>query len=102
MAVFAVFDSWESPRAKKYREAEGIFGLIGTAVNIQSMVFGNMGDDSGTGVCFTRNPNTGEKKLYGEYLVNAQGEDVVAGIRTPLPIATLQEAMPEVCLCVYV
>jgi pyruvate,orthophosphate dikinase len=95
MAIFAVFDSWESPRAIKYREAEGIFGLLGTAVNVQSMVFGNMGDDCGTGVCFTRNPNTGEKMLYGEYLVNAQGEDVVAGIRTPQPIATLAEAMPD-------
>lgn len=95
MAIFAVFDSWESPRAIKYREAEGIFGLLGTAVNIQTMVFGNMGDDSGTGVCFTRNPNTGERKLYGEYLVNAQGEDVVAGIRTPLPIETLAETMPH-------
>ena len=74
-AVFAVFDSWNSDRAIKYREAEAITGLMGTAVNVQAMCFGNMGDTSGTGVCFTRNPNTGEKKLYGEYLINAQGED---------------------------
>ena len=121
-AVFAVFDSWESPRAIKYREAEGITGLLGTAVNVQAMCFGNMGETSGTstpypphtcsnhcvrissspvvshagtGVCFTRNPNTGERLLYGEYLINAQGEDVVAGIRTPQPIATLAQALPE-------
>ena len=94
-SIFAVFDSWESFRAIKYREAEGISGLLGTAVNVQAMCFGNMGLTSGTGVCFTRNPNTGEKKLYGEYLINAQGEDVVAGIRTPQPIATLAESLPE-------
>jgi len=94
-AITAVFDSWHSERAIKYREAEAITGLLGTAVNIQAMVFGNMGEDSGTGVCFTRNPNTGENKLYGEYLINAQGEDVVAGIRTPNPIATLKFALPE-------
>jgi len=90
-AVTAVFSSWNNQRAKVYRRANGIPDDIGTAVNIQSMVFGNMGKDSGTGVAFTRNPSNGERKLYGEYLMNAQGEDVVAGIRTPLPIATLEE-----------
>lgn len=94
-AIKAVFDSWKSDRAIRYREAEGITGLLGTAVNVQAMVFGNMGPTSGTGVCFSRNPNTGENKLYGEYLINAQGEDVVAGIRTPLPIAKLEESLPE-------
>jgi len=94
-AIFAVFDSWNSNRAIKYREAEAITGLLGTAVNVQAMCFGNMGETSGTGVCFTRNPNTGEKKLYGEYLINAQGEDVVAGIRTPLPISKLAETLPD-------
>eukprot|EP01038_Epipyxis_sp_PR26KG_P006074 gene6074-8363_t len=93
-AIHAVFDSWYSDRAIKYRDAEAITGLLGTAVNVQAMCFGNMGDTSGTGVCFTRNPNTGEKKLYGEYLINAQGEDVVAGIRTPLPISKLEESLP--------
>ena len=95
-AVKAVFRSWDNPRAIYYRRMNDIPGSWGTAVNVQSMVFGNMGDDCGTGVAFTRNPATGEKKLYGEYLLNAQGEDVVAGIRTPQPIATLAEAMPEV------
>jgi pyruvate,orthophosphate dikinase len=94
-AVLAVFNSWKSDRAIKYREAEGITGLLGTAVNVQAMVFGNMGPTSGTGVCFSRNPNNGEKVLYGEYLINAQGEDVVAGIRTPQPISTLKEALPK-------
>mmetsp|Transcript_28670 Transcript_28670/g.28996 ORF Transcript_28670/g.28996 Transcript_28670/m.28996 type:complete len:975 (+) Transcript_28670:109-3033(+) len=94
-AIRAVFDSWQSDRAVRYREAEDITGLLGTAVNVQAMCFGNMGDDSGTGVCFTRNPNTGEAVLYGEYLVNAQGEDVVAGIRTPEPISTLKDVLPE-------
>ncbi|MCA9127698.1 MAG: pyruvate, phosphate dikinase [Planctomycetales bacterium] len=84
-AVEAVFRSWMTNKAVKYREIEGIRGLLGTAVNCQSMVYGNMGDDSGTGVAFTRNPNTGENKFFGEFLINAQGEDVVAGIRTPLP-----------------
>lgn len=93
-AVLAVFNSWKSDRAIKYREAEGITGLLGTAVNVQAMVFGNMGETSGTGVCFSRNPNTGENLLYGEYLINAQGEDVVAGIRTPLPIRKLHETLP--------
>ena len=84
-AVEAVFKSWMTNKAVKYREIENIRGLLGTAVNCQSMVYGNMGDDSGTGVAFTRNPNTGEDKFFGEFLVNAQGEDVVAGIRTPQP-----------------
>ncbi|AQK93859.1 pyruvate orthophosphate dikinase2 [Zea mays] len=91
LAVLAVFDSWESPRAKKYRSINQITGLRGTAVNVQCMVFGNMGNTSGTGVLFTRNPNTGEKKLYGEFLVNAQGEDVVAGIRTPEDLDAMKD-----------
>jgi pyruvate,orthophosphate dikinase len=95
-AILAVFASWNSDRARKYREVQKIRGLKGTAVNVQAMVFGNMGRRSGTGVCFTRNPATGEKELYGEYLVDAQGEDVVAGTRTPSPIAALAEEMPEV------
>jgi len=88
-AANAVFGSWNNDRAIKYRQINDIRGLLGTAVNVQSMVFGNMGDDSGTGVCFTRNPSTGENKFYGEYLMNAQGEDVVAGIRTPQSIDQL-------------
>ncbi|UOQ94713.1 pyruvate, phosphate dikinase [Halobacillus shinanisalinarum] len=96
LSIRAVFDSWNNQRAIVYRRLQKIPGHLGTAVNIQSMVFGNMGNDSGTGVAFTRNPSTGESKLYGEYLINAQGEDVVAGIRTPQPIATLQDEMPEV------
>ncbi|HET9492774.1 MAG TPA: pyruvate, phosphate dikinase, partial [Chloroflexia bacterium] len=96
MAIQAVFGSWNSPRANAYRNAQGIPHDLGTAVNIVMMVFGNMGNDSGTGVAFTRNPSTGEGSLYGEYLVNAQGEDVVAGIRTPQKIAHLQQEMPEV------
>ena len=95
-AVKAVFRSWDNPRAIYYRRMNDIPGDWGTAVNVQSMVFGNMGETSGTGVAFTRNPSTGEKKLYGEYLLNAQGEDVVAGIRTPSPISHLAEQMPEV------
>ncbi|MDL2274463.1 pyruvate, phosphate dikinase, partial [Oscillospiraceae bacterium OttesenSCG-928-G22] len=95
-SVKAVFRSWNNPRAITYRRLNDIPGSWGTAVNVQSMVFGNMGDDSGTGVAFTRNPSTGEKKLYGEYLMNAQGEDVVAGIRTPNPIDTLKDAQPEI------
>ena len=87
-SVKAVFRSWDNPRAIVYRRLNDIPGSWGTAVNVQAMVFGNMGDDCGTGVAFTRNPSTGEKKLYGEYLMNAQGEDVVAGIRTPNPICT--------------
>ena len=114
-AIDAVFGSWNSDRAIKYRQAEGtelysyllpstqfltyaligITGLLGTAVNVQAMCFGNMGDTSGTGVLFTRNPSTGENKLYGEYLMNAQGEDVVAGIRTPNPISHLEEQLPD-------
>ncbi len=89
LAIEAVFKSWNSDKAISYRRIEGIVGLKGTAVNVQSMVFGNMGDDSGTGVAFTRNPSTGENKFYGEFLVNAQGEDVVAGIRTPQPVAEM-------------
>ncbi len=94
-AVNAVFDSWDTPRAVKYRELNNITGLLGTAVNVQAMVFGNMGEDCGTGVCFTRNPSTGEKEFYGEFLMNAQGEDVVAGIRTPLPLKELNKIMPK-------
>ena len=89
MAVEAVFSSWNTSRAIRFREVEKIYGLLGTAVNVQSMVYGNMGEDSGTGVAFTRNPSTGENKFYGEFLVNAQGEDVVAGIRTPQPVAEM-------------
>lgn len=96
MAITAVFRSWNTPRAKVYRKANKISDDLGTAVNIQSMAFGNMGSDSGTGVAFTRNPSTGEHQLYGEFLVNAQGEDVVAGIRTPSPISKLQEELPEI------
>jgi pyruvate,orthophosphate dikinase len=94
-AVAAVFRSWNNPRAIVYRRENDIPSNWGTAVNVQSMVFGNMGDDSGTGVAFTRNPSTGERKLYGEFLMNAQGEDVVAGIRTPQTIDQLNEVMPE-------
>ena len=89
LSIMAVFGSWNTSRAVRYREIEGIRGLLGTAVNVQSMVYGNMGDDSGTGVAFTRNPNTGENKFFGEFLINAQGEDVVAGIRTPQPVAEM-------------
>ncbi len=95
-AVKAVFRSWNNPRAIVYRRMNDIPGDWGTAVNVQAMVFGNMGDDSGTGVAFTRNPANGEKKLYGEFLLNAQGEDVVAGIRTPEPIEDMREIMPEI------
>ena len=95
LAIAAVFNSWNNPRAKKYREIEGIPDDMGTACNIQMMVFGNMGWDSGSGVMFTRNPSNGEKGLYGEVLFNAQGEDVVAGIRTPLSIEDLKEVKPE-------
>jgi len=96
MAINAVFDSWGNERAIVYRKLNDISDNLGTAVNIQSMVFGNMGNDSGTGVAFTRNPSTGEKKFFGEYLMNAQGEDVVAGIRTPKEIEELQKDMPSV------
>lgn len=94
-AVKAVFRSWDNPRAIVYRRMNDIPGDWGTAVNVQAMVFGNMGDTSGTGVAFTRNPSTGEKGIFGEYLINAQGEDVVAGVRTPQPISKLAEDLPE-------
>ena len=94
-AVKAVFRSWDNPRAIVYRRMNDIPSDWGTAVNVQAMVFGNMGDTSGTGVAFTRNPSTGEKGIYGEYLINAQGEDVVAGVRTPQPISKLAEDLPE-------
>lgn len=94
-AVKAVFRSWDNPRAIVYRRMNDIPGDWGTAVNVQAMVFGNMGNTSGTGVAFTRNPSTGENGIYGEYLINAQGEDVVAGIRTPQPITKLEEDLPE-------
>ena len=96
LSIQSVFESWNNQRAIVYRRINKIPDHLGTAVNIQSMVFGNMGDDSGTGVAFTRNPSTGEHLLYGEYLINAQGEDVVAGIRTPQPIQSLQNEMPDV------
>ena len=106
-AIGAVFRSWENDRAHTYRRIHGISEDWGTAVNVQAMVFGNMGDDCATGVAFTRNPSTGERMFYGEYLVNAQGEDVVAGVRTPQPIneknrsrdtehlPTLEQEMPK-------
>mgnify|MGYP000180111784 FL=1 len=94
-AVNAVFRSWQNPRAEVYRRANNIPSDLGTAVNVMQMVFGNRGDDSATGVCFTRNPSTGAEELYGEFLVNAQGEDVVAGIRTPRPLAEMREVLPE-------
>jgi len=95
IAINAVFESWNNTRAVKYRQVSGITGLRGTAVNVQAMVFGNMGDSSATGVCFTRNPANGNHELYGEFLKNAQGEDVVAGIRTPLDIQEMKEVMPD-------
>ena len=95
-AIEAVFKSWNIPRAVTYRKINKIDDSLGTAVNVIAMIFGNLGDDCGTGVCFTRNPSTGENKLYGEFLINAQGEDVVAGIRTPMPIAELEQKMPEI------
>jgi pyruvate,orthophosphate dikinase len=94
-AIAAVFDSWGSSRAQVYRRTYGIPDDLGTAVNVVQMVFGNKGEDSATGVCFTRDPSTGEQGVYGEYLVNAQGEDVVAGVRTPQPLAELRERLPE-------
>jgi pyruvate,orthophosphate dikinase len=96
VAIAAVFNSWMGRRAMDYRRINRIPDSLGTAVNVQAMVFGNMGDESGTGVAFTRNPSTGEKQLYGEYLLNAQGEDVVAGIRTPHPISELKKELPQV------
>ncbi|MGM9618267.1 MAG: PEP/pyruvate-binding domain-containing protein, partial [Oscillospiraceae bacterium] len=95
-AIQAVFRSWDNPRAIYYRRMNDIPSSWGTAVNVQQMVFGNTGDTSGTGVAFTRNPATGEKKLFGEFLLNAQGEDVVAGVRTPQSIEQLEQLMPEV------
>jgi pyruvate,orthophosphate dikinase len=95
LAISAVFGSWDSPRARVYRRASNISDSLGTAVNICQMVFGNLGDSSGTGVCFSRDPSTGERILYGEFLRNAQGEDVVAGIRTPEPIARMAEQLPQ-------
>jgi pyruvate,orthophosphate dikinase len=95
-AIMAVFNSWMGEKAVVYRRIERITGLRGTAVNVQAMVFGNTGADSGTGVAFTRDPNTGEDEFYGDYLINAQGEDVVAGIRTPEPISKLKDQMPKV------
>ncbi|MEJ2664798.1 MAG: pyruvate, phosphate dikinase, partial [Spirochaetia bacterium] len=95
-AIDAVFGSWNNPRAIKYRQINEIKGLLGTAVNVQSMVFGNFGDDSGTGVCFTRDPSTGQNVFYGEYLMNAQGEDVVAGIRTPQELKKLQKTNSKI------
>jgi pyruvate, orthophosphate dikinase len=94
-AITAVFDSWNSARAQVYRQTYGIPDDLGTAVNVVQMVFGNKGEGSATGVCFTRDPSTGEQGVYGEYLINAQGEDVVAGVRTPQPLAELREHMPE-------
>ncbi len=96
LSIEAVFRSWNLERARVYREANGIPHDLGTAVNIQTMVFGNSGDNSGTGVAFSRNPSNGENKIYGEYLMNAQGEDVVAGIRTPLPIENMEKELPDI------
>ncbi len=96
LAINAVFESWDNPRAVTYRKLQNISGDWGTAVNVQTMVFGNMGDNSGTGVAFTRDPGTGERRFFGEYLMNAQGEDVVAGIRTPQPISQLKKSLPKV------
>lgn len=96
MAIGAVFGSWNNDRAILYRRLNSIYGLLGTAVNIQAMVFGNMGNDCGSGVCFSRNPSTGENKFYGEYLMNAQGEDVVAGVRTPQNMEDLKTSQPQI------
>ncbi len=95
-AIGAVFESWMGEKAVTYRRVEKITGLLGTAVNVVQMVFGNTGEDSGTGVCFTRDPSTGEKTFFGDFLLNAQGEDVVAGIRTPLHLSELKKLMPKV------
>ncbi len=94
-AIDAVFDSWEADKAVTYRRVEKITDLKGTAVNVVQMVFGNKGDNSGTGVCFTRDPNSGENVFYGDCLINAQGEDVVAGIRTPLKLIELEKKLPK-------
>ncbi len=93
--MIAVFESWDTPRAQVYRRTYSIADDLGTAVNVVQMVFGNKGERSATGVCFTRDPSTGEQGVYGEYLVNAQGEDVVAGIRTPQPVEQMQQILPE-------
>src|SRR4029077_3748692 len=95
-AIGAVFESWMGEKAVTYRRVEKITGLLGTAVNVVQMVFGNTGNNSGTGVCFTRDPSSGERVFYGDYLVNAQGEDVVAGIRTPMPLHAMAKVMPKV------
>src|SRR6202034_4862521 len=95
-AIGAVFDSWMGEKAVTYRRVEKITGLLGTAVNVVQMVFGNTGEESGTGVCFTRDPSTGEKTFFGDFLLNAQGEDVVAGIRTPMHLSELSKRMPKV------
>jgi pyruvate,orthophosphate dikinase len=95
-AINAVFRSWNAEKAVTYRRVEKITDLKGTGVNVQQMVFGNMGDDSGTGVAFTRDPSTGENEFYGDMLFNAQGEDVVAGIRTPIKLSDLAERMPDI------
>jgi pyruvate,orthophosphate dikinase len=94
-SISAVFGSWMAEKAVTYRRVEKIQGIVGTAVNVVQMVFGNMGDTSGTGVCFTRDPNSGENIFYGDYLINAQGEDVVAGIRTPIKLAEFEKADPK-------
>src|SRR5581483_5263415 len=94
-AIEAVFRSWDTPRAQVYRRAHEIPDDLGTAVNVVQMVFGNKGDSSGTGVAFTRDPSTGETGIYGEFLANAQGEDVVAGIRTPQPLEAMRDVLPE-------
>src|SRR5438105_11010554 len=96
MARDAVFRSWQNDRAKTYRRLNNIDDMLGTAVNVQAMVFGNLGETSGTGVGFTRNPSTGAKEFYGEFLLNAQGEDVVSGVRTPVEIRELEKIMPDV------
>ena len=95
LAIEAVFRSWDNPRANVYRRDNDIPYSWGTAVNVMPMVFGNLNNESGTGVAFTRDPATGEKKLMGEFLINAQGEDVVAGVRTPMPIAQMEQECPE-------
>src|SRR5437764_14728031 len=95
-AIAAVFGSWMAEKAVTYRRVEKITGLLGTAVNVVQMVFGNTGENSGTGVCFTRDPSSGEKIFYGDYLVNAQGEDVVAGIRTPMHLDQMAKTLPKV------
>ncbi len=101
LAIQAVFKSWDNHRAKVYRRTQGIPDDLGTAVNVQTMVFGNKGETSGTGVAFTRDPSTGENFFYGEFLMNAQGEDVVAGVRHPRPLEELGEVMPAALKQLY-